>query len=305
MTHPHERATSDSLRISSAEFEERRERARSLAKAQGLAGLVVWSRNATTADWYGDVMYFTNRPRPVPAACRRPAGLVGPRAQRARVAGERGSDADRRHGRAPQRDLVEIDDVRVGFNVPRCVREGARREGPRCRAARAASAMRACSGAATSCCAEALGRKPRSSPPTRSCSALRRTQERGGAAPRTQCRARGLRVRATAMMEAIGPGRRKATSSARACACRRPRAASSRTTSQSRPGLTPAQLPVGRGCRRGTASVPCRPGMSFASTAGARRSGCTPISSARCRSAATLRPPRPSCSRAPSRSSST
>jgi Xaa-Pro aminopeptidase len=43
-----------------AEFPERQARAAELARQRGFAGLVVWSRNATTADWYGDVQYLTN-----------------------------------------------------------------------------------------------------------------------------------------------------------------------------------------------------------------------------------------------------
>ena len=120
MRNPEERATSDSLRIPSAEFKERRERARSLAEEQGLAGLVVWSRNATTVDWYGDVMYLTNHHNPFPQLAdnspawsgRSHSVVVLP------VDGEATLVADTVEYRE---DLLEIDDVRVGFNVPALV----------------------------------------------------------------------------------------------------------------------------------------------------------------------------------------
>jgi Xaa-Pro aminopeptidase len=102
------------------EFEERRERAQELARERGLAGLVVWSRNATTVDWYGDVMYLANHHTPFPQlpdnlpawAGRAHSVLVLP------VDGDPALVVDTVEYRA---DLVQVKDVRVGFNVPATV----------------------------------------------------------------------------------------------------------------------------------------------------------------------------------------
>ena len=46
--------------IPTAEYEERRERARAAAREAGLAGLLVWSMGGSTLDSYGDVFYLSN-----------------------------------------------------------------------------------------------------------------------------------------------------------------------------------------------------------------------------------------------------
>jgi Xaa-Pro aminopeptidase len=120
MTDRQGRAVSDSLRIPSAEFEDRRQRARSLAEQQGLAGLVVWSRNATTADWYGDVMYLTNHHNPFPQLADNPPAWSG-RAHSVLVLPVDGQATLITDTVEHRPDLLEIDDVRLGFNVPALV----------------------------------------------------------------------------------------------------------------------------------------------------------------------------------------
>lgn len=108
------------LQIPSQEFESRRKRARELARERGLAALVVWSRNATTVDWYGDVMYLTNHHTPFPQlpdnlpawAGRSHSVLVLP------VDDDPTLVVDTVEYRA---DLLQLEDIRVGFNVPATV----------------------------------------------------------------------------------------------------------------------------------------------------------------------------------------
>ena len=47
-------------RITAEEFRERQERLRGRARDRGLAGVLVWSRGATTQDQYADVYYLSN-----------------------------------------------------------------------------------------------------------------------------------------------------------------------------------------------------------------------------------------------------
>ena len=188
MTYPHERATSDSLRISSAEFEERRERARSLAKAQGLAGLVVWSRNATTADWYGDVMYLTNHHNPFPQLADNPPAWSG-RAHSVLVLpvdGEATLISDTVEHRV---DLIEVDDVRLGFNVPALVAKVLGEKG--LAAERLGLVGReSLLWSSYELLAEASAASRNSSPPTRSCSACADARARRSCASCAMPRAR-------------------------------------------------------------------------------------------------------------------
>jgi Xaa-Pro aminopeptidase len=108
------------LEIPPEEFEDRRRRVRERARERGLAGLVVWSRNATTVDWYGDVLYLSNHHTPFPQlpdnlpvwAGRSHSVLVLP------VDGDPVLVVDTVEYR---RDLVRVDDVRIGLNVPATV----------------------------------------------------------------------------------------------------------------------------------------------------------------------------------------
>lgn len=47
-------------RIAPEEFRERQERLRAMARERGLAGVLAWSRGATTQDQYADVFYLSN-----------------------------------------------------------------------------------------------------------------------------------------------------------------------------------------------------------------------------------------------------
>ena len=161
MTYPQEPATNDSLRIPSTEFEERRERARRLAANQGLAGLVVWSRNATTVDWYGDVLYLTNHHNPFPQLADNPPAWSG-RAHSVLVLPVEGEATLITDTVEYRRDLLEIDDVRAGFNVPALVAKVLGEKQPRRRTSRTCSSES--SGSSYELLADALGRPPQFEP---------------------------------------------------------------------------------------------------------------------------------------------
>ena len=116
------------LAASRTECAGRRRRAVEAARERGLAGLLVWSRNATTVDWYGDVYYLTNHHTPFPQlpdnppawAARSHSVLVLP------VDAEPVLVVDSAEYRA---DLVSVEAVRVGFNVPRLVAQVMREKG--------------------------------------------------------------------------------------------------------------------------------------------------------------------------------
>ncbi len=117
--------------IPDTEFAARRQRALEQAQARGLSGLVVWSRNATTVDWYGDVMYLTNHHTPFPQQPDNPPVWSG-RGHSVLV-----MPVDR----PPvliidtvdyRLDLVAVEDIRVGINVPSLVASVLREVGLAC-----------------------------------------------------------------------------------------------------------------------------------------------------------------------------
>lgn len=63
--------------ITTSEFQQRRARARDLARSAGLNGLVVCSRGGGTVDRYGDVMYLTNHYSPFPFIPDLPGAWTG------------------------------------------------------------------------------------------------------------------------------------------------------------------------------------------------------------------------------------
>jgi Xaa-Pro aminopeptidase len=102
--------------IPAAEYTERRERLRTLAADRGLDGVLVVSRGANGADWGADVIYLTNHYSAFPQIPDRPgqwsgrghSGLVMPVDAEGTLVVE-----------VPdwRRDLVQIDDVRVGLDL--------------------------------------------------------------------------------------------------------------------------------------------------------------------------------------------
>ena len=141
-------------------------------------------------------------------------------------------------------DLLEIDDVRLGFNVPALVAKVLGEKGlAPSPSGWGSSAVEACSGAADELLAEALGRKPQLEPADEIVLGLRRRKSdaelrlvRNAARAGCEC--------VTAMMEAVAARHRKATSSARACAWR-PRAALRPLRHGSRVRASRRVLPVG------------------------------------------------------------
>jgi Xaa-Pro aminopeptidase len=102
--------------IPAAEYAERRERLRALARERGLDGLLVVSRGANGADWGADVVYLTNHYSAFPQIPDRPgqwsgrghSGLVMPVDEDGTLVVEVPDWRD---------DLVHVDDVRVALDL--------------------------------------------------------------------------------------------------------------------------------------------------------------------------------------------
>lgn len=102
--------------IPAAEYEQRRERLRALARERGLDGLLVVSRGANGADWGADVVYLTNHYSAFPQIPDRPgqwsgrghSGLVMPVEEDGTLVVE-----------VPdwREDLVHVADVRVALDL--------------------------------------------------------------------------------------------------------------------------------------------------------------------------------------------
>ena len=103
--------------IPAAEFTDRQDRARALARERGLDALIVWSRGGATGDFYGDVFYLANHVTPFPTqpdnvptwAGRGHSVLILP------VDGEPVLIVDSHDYRS---DLAAVKDVRIGLNIP-------------------------------------------------------------------------------------------------------------------------------------------------------------------------------------------
>jgi Xaa-Pro aminopeptidase len=103
--------------ISQQEFADRRRRLVELAHARDLKGILVWSKGGGTVDLYGPIFYLTNHYTQFPQIADRPPWWAG-RAHAALVLPAEGPPtliSDIPDYRA---DLVAIEDVRVGINIP-------------------------------------------------------------------------------------------------------------------------------------------------------------------------------------------
>jgi len=108
--------------IPKAEFQERRRRLASLALANNLRAVVLWSKGGGTVDLYGPVLYLSNHYTQFPQIADRPPHWAG-RGHAALVVPVEGPAtliSDIPDYRA---DLIAVDDVRVGINVPRLTAE--------------------------------------------------------------------------------------------------------------------------------------------------------------------------------------
>jgi Xaa-Pro aminopeptidase len=106
--------------IPKSEFPERRARAADLARSRGLAGLVVWSRNATTADWYGDVQYLTNHHT---AYCQLPDNLPhwSGKSHSVLILPVEGDPVLVIDTAEYREEFETVDDIRIDLNIPSAV----------------------------------------------------------------------------------------------------------------------------------------------------------------------------------------
>ncbi len=103
--------------IPKREFAERRRKLAELAHARDLSAVLVWSKGGGTVDLYGPVFYLSNHYTQFPQIADRPPSWTG-RAHAALVLPTDGPATLISDIPDYREDLVAIDDVRVGMNVP-------------------------------------------------------------------------------------------------------------------------------------------------------------------------------------------
>ncbi len=103
--------------IPRSEFGDRRERLAALARERGLRAVLLWSKGGGTTDLYGPVFYLSNHYTQFPQIADRPPHWAG-RGHAALVVPVDGPATLISDIPDYRDDLVAVDDVRVGINVP-------------------------------------------------------------------------------------------------------------------------------------------------------------------------------------------
>jgi Xaa-Pro aminopeptidase len=103
--------------IPRSEFGDRRARLAALAREHGLRAVLLWSKGGGTADLYGPVFYLSNHYTQFPQIADRPPYWAG-RGHAALVVPVDGPATLISDIPDYRDDLVAVDDVRVGINVP-------------------------------------------------------------------------------------------------------------------------------------------------------------------------------------------
>ena len=92
---------------------------------------MIWSRNATTVDWYGDVMYLSNHHSGFPQQPDNPPHWSG-RGHSVLILPVEGEPVLISDTAEYREDLISVEDVRVALHIPSLVAEVLHERGLAC-----------------------------------------------------------------------------------------------------------------------------------------------------------------------------